>query len=142
MNNIDINKCKPLREGRYSVFRSVEKGCSHIGNNTRHCKVRQFKVDGSVIISAAYQKCDYLILNDDERTAYYIELKGSDISRAAKQIDNTVDILHSSIADYTIYVRIVYHTGSKSMKNSDLIKWKKKYKGRAIIKERLISEAI
>ena len=38
--------------------------------------IRQFKVDGDVVAAGDMSpRCDYLLLNDDAKTSYYIELK-------------------------------------------------------------------
>ena len=42
------------------------------------------KIDGNVI--KAGSRCDYLLLNEESRMAYLIELKGSDLVKAAEDI--------------------------------------------------------
>ena len=89
----NINDYKPFRTGQYPVFTSSENGCRHIGNNTKRQYVRHFKVDGEIFTGTVETRCDYLLLNDDTKTAYYIELKGSDLSKAIRQIENTITLL-------------------------------------------------
>ena len=84
----NINDYKPFREGRHPVFTSPENGCKHIGNNTKRQYVRHFKVDGEVFRGPGEERCDYLLLNDEAATSYYIELKGSDLPKAIRQIEN------------------------------------------------------
>lgn len=144
MNNIDINSCAPWREGKHPEFRSSEKGCVHIGRNPAPAYIRQFKVDGEIFKKgAAEEKCDYLLLNDDAHKAYYIELKGSDIPKAIRQVENAIRLLHhGAIADYEVFCRIVYHTGSHSVRGNTALKWLAKRKGKALIKERVYEENV
>ncbi len=76
----NINKYSPHCEGKQSSFVSSENGCKHEGKNSSHDEVRQFKVDGEVFPKKNPKiRCDWLLLNDTKKHAYYIELKGSDI---------------------------------------------------------------
>lgn len=115
----------PIRYGTHSKFVSSENGCSHIGNNIDSNYVRQYQVDGQVIPSSSpVERCDYLLLNDTKQNAYYIELKGSDIHKAIRQIDNSVCIIQASHLGYTIYRRIIYRSGSHDVNSSAVTRWK------------------
>ena len=46
----------------------------HIGNNTNRAYVTHYKIDGIVLTKGS--RCDYLLINEESRTAYLIELKG------------------------------------------------------------------
>ena len=138
-----INEHKPYRAGKHSVFTSSENGCTHRGKNTSRCEVRQFKIDGEVFTtSETVSRCDYLLLNDDLNTSYYIELKGSDLSKAIEQIESTISMISPSIPEYKIFRRIVYRTGSHKIRESKVILWKKKYGTTAKISERTLEESI
>lgn len=136
----NVKDYTPFREGKHPVFSSSENGCRHIGNNVHHQYIRHFKVDGEVFSSSDEERCDYLLLNDEAKTSYYIELKGSDLSKAIRQIENTIRLIAPSLSGYTILRRIVYHTGSHNVHASDVLRWKAKRK--AVIKERAYSENI
>ena len=136
----NINDYKPFRTGQYPVFTSSENGCRHIGNNTKRQYVLHFKVDGEIFTGTVETRCDYLLLNDDTKTAYYIELKGSDLSKAIRQIENTIKLLSPSLPGYAVLRRIVYHTGSHNVHASEVLRWKARYK--AVVKERAYSENI
>lgn len=143
MSNIDINQYKPRREGEYLEFTSSENRCTHIGRNPKQDHIRQFKVDGEVLKAGTpEQRCDYLLLNDTRRKAYYIELKGSDIPKAIEQIENTILLLSSSITKYQSFPRIVYRTGSHKIQDSKVLKWRKKYGERAKIESRFYAETL
>ena len=129
MDIIDINTFKPRREGNDSQFVSKESYCTHICKNPGGKFVRQFVVDGEVFPKGKPpQRCDYLILNDTDRTAYYIELKGSDIPVAIAQIDSTRSLISHSIKDYTYCCRIILHKVRSHQINDDfVIRWKRKH---------------
>jgi len=109
---------------KQKIIVSREKKNEHIAINDHDCFVRQLKVDGYVITDNI-KKCDYLVLNDDNCTAYFIELKGSDISGAIEQINQTVETLKKDLADYDKKLRIVY---SGKVNSGTIINWKIKNK--------------
>ena len=139
----NINDFTPHREGQHAAFTSTENRCTHVGNNINRQMIRQFKVDGEVIASSdPSPRCDYLLLNDDARTSYYIELKGSDLIKAIEQIENTIALLSHSIPEYAIRRRIIFRTGTHGIQTRPVLAWKKKYGTTAKIKERTLEENI
>lgn len=139
--SVDINSYKPYRAGTHSVFTSTENNCTHKGKNVSRCEVRQFKIDGDVFKDGDAQRCDFLLLNDDKRTSYYIELKGSDLPKAINQIERTVAVISPSLPNYKIFRRIVYRTGTHRIHESKVVLWKKENRT-ALIRERLLEEDI
>lgn len=139
---MNINDYTPRRSGTYAEFVSSENGCKHIGRNVSGHKIRQFKIDGEVIAKNADTiRCDYLLLNDEAKRAYYIELKGSDLEKAIQQIEATVLMLQDSLTGYAAYRRIIYFSGTTDIKGSTVQRWKAKHPT-AILRRRLYSEAI
>jgi len=139
---MNINDYTPRRSGTYAEFVSSENGCKHIGRNVSGHEIRQFKIDGEVIAkNSGSARCDYLLLNDDAKSAYYIELKGSDLEKAIQQIESTVQLFQTSLPDYTPYRRIIYFSGTTDIKGSAVQRWKAKHPT-AIIRRRFYSEAI
>ena len=137
---MNINDYPPLRAGKLSIVKSSENRCEHIGNNRSLHEIRQYQIDGGVIPSnTPGLRCDYLVLNDTKKSAYYIELKGSDIERAINQIENTIVLLKDSLREYAIYRRIVYRSGTSSLQGSKALLWKRQHTN-AIIKERRLEE--
>ena len=140
---MDINAFAPFQQGTQAIFRSAENGCEHIGINTNSHAIRHFKVDGDVLEpNSQEERCDYLLLNDTDRYAYYIELKGSDLEKATRQIDNSVRLLHSGIQNYTVFPRIIYRSGTHDIHGSAVTKWKVKYRKKAVIRSRKYEENI
>lgn len=106
--NVNINSHKPYCEGKHSVFISKENNCTHRGKNASRCAVRQFKIDGDVFKDGDAQRCDFLLLNDDKQTSYYIELKGSDLPKAINQIEHTICLSLFSKNANRIFAYILY----------------------------------
>ncbi len=93
------NLCTDDRQ-KTIVSRDKRSDCRHIAQNIiRQNKlrsgVRQYKIDGNII--KAGNKCDYLVLNDDLKTAYLIELKGNKIHDAIKQLEDTLQMMKDTI---------------------------------------------
>lgn len=140
---IDINAHKPFRSGKHMEFVSTENRCTHIGENKARDDVRHFQIDGGVLPKGKDpERCDFLLLNDSNQRAYFIELKGSDIKKAISQIETTVAMIVDSLPEYTIYKRIIYHSRTQALQNNDVTKWKMRNKGRVVIKENRYSESI
>ena len=140
---MNINQYSPCEEGTKAVFSTSENGCIHIGNNTKRHSIRKFRIDGDVVPkNSNEERCDYLLLNDTDEQAYYIELKGSDIEKAISQIENSIKLLHSDIYSYTIFPRIIYRTGTHDVHGNIVLRWRCKYHQRAIIHSRKYEENI
>ena len=79
----------------------------HKGINTKGAYVTHYQIDGIVIKEGS--RCDYLLINEDTRIVYLIELKGSDLVKAAKQLEETEKALEKvlSVYNYKFRYRIV-----------------------------------
>lgn len=49
----------------------------HKANNVSNSEVTHYQIDGEVIKTG--DRCDYLLMNETSKTAFLIELKGSDL---------------------------------------------------------------
>ena len=81
---------------------------SHTANNPRKYAVRQYNIDD--VLKHNDSKCDYLVINDDRKRAYFIELKTeSDLEGAPGQIETTRRLLkdEASIPQYSHRLRIL-----------------------------------
>ena len=96
-------------EKRQPIIVSGEKSKKHIAINNDKNLVRQFKIDNDVI-KDNIKKCDYLVLNDDKQTAYFVELKGTDVDGAILQIENMIKKFGERLErnSYEIKRRIVF----------------------------------
>jgi len=79
-----------------------------IVNNSDQKYVALYRVDDCLITNGS--RCDYLLLNcfEDDLSAYLIELKGSNLTQAVKQIDATLARFKEDLEDFKkINARIV-----------------------------------
>ena len=78
----------------------------YIAHNKDKSQVNHYKIDGVVIREG--QRCDFALFNEDKRVVYLIELKGSDLEKAAAQLEATRQALAEHLSSYaTIEYRIV-----------------------------------
>lgn len=133
----DINTFQPFRAGTHSTFSCTENNCTYIGKNPNDKEIRQYKIDGEVFPkNSSPLRCDYLFLNDTNRVAYYVELKGTDIFHAIEQIQQTEKEIQPSIREYAVYRRIIYYSRSHRVNDQRVQKWKLQGKGANVLKER------
>ena len=89
--------------------------------NPSGLRVLRYKVDGGIITIGS--RCDYLLGIVSRRECYLIELKGSDIKKAAEQILATLDALGPRFDKYVVSARIVLtRTPRPDLRSSILIK--------------------
>ncbi|MCL2015104.1 MAG: hypothetical protein FWG68_02525 [Defluviitaleaceae bacterium] len=103
--------------------------------------VTQYKIDGCVIKSGL--RCDFLVMNEDKRTAYLIELKNSDLSHAAEQLINTKILLEDELEGYKLHFRAVLSkVVTAETRSTSVKKLMKKSKGQFKYKTKTMEEKI
>ena len=128
MNNCE-NKfsadCLAFFDNR-KIINVEENSRKFVETNSKQKSFALYHVDGCIIVEG--QKCDFLLLNCSELIAYLIELKGSDLIHAVRQINTTLSHLLSDLADFTkINARIVLtKVNTPDLKSSNLIKLEKR----------------
>lgn len=88
---------------------SRDKGslCKHVAvNPEKRFAMRHYKLDGEVVTDPKLC-CDFLLLNDTQKKAYFIELKGSDVCHGIKQLEATANYMRSELLPFTFYYRLV-----------------------------------
>ena len=103
-----LNGYSSLCEERQRIIVSRYKRTrrEHRAVNPDSCHVSQYKIDGNVVSDSSI-RCDYLVMNEDRRNAYLIELKGSDIEHALDQLEVTAERLQKQLQGYCIRYRLV-----------------------------------
>lgn len=93
---------------KQTIIVSKDKGASseHRAHNRSSSDVRHYKLDGDIIKNQTC--CDFLLLNDTKRDAYFIELKGRDITKGVKQLEAGYYLFARDLVNYTIYYRLIY----------------------------------
>ena len=91
-------------------------------------------------------KCDFLLLNCEQKQSYFIELKGSDLIRAIEQIDKSIDKLKNELLGFSFFARIVVsRINTIDLKSTKLLSLEKKVKllkGNLKKSSRLLEETI
>ena len=113
----------------------------HKGMNISRAYVTHYQIDGVVIKTGS--KCDYLLINEDTQRAYLIELKGSDLVKAAEQLEATEKALQKELSGYSIFYRIVANKcKTQEIRSSSFRKYQMRWKGRLVQKTGYIEENI
>ena len=113
----------------------------HKGINSKRVYVSHYKIDGVVIKSGS--RCDYLLMNEATRTPYLIELKGSDLIQAAKQLEATEKALNQQFSGYGLQYRIVANKcRTQEIRSSEYRKYQLRWKKRLVLKTGYIEEDI
>ena len=111
------------------------------GINTAKMYVTHYKIDGTVIKNG--NRCDYLLINEEKRIAYLIELKGSDLVKAAEQLEATEKVLRQELFSYEVQYRIVANKcKTQEIHSSAYRKYQIRWKGRLIQRTGHIEESI
>lgn len=100
-------KCTENNVSNFSVYGEKT---NYILQNKSHRKVAKYIVDDCLLKGYTKdEKCDYLFVCNEQqkKVAILVELKGSNISKAIRQIDSTFDKLNSSLTGILTHARIV-----------------------------------
>jgi len=93
--------CDDKKSRSKSIYRYI--------NKSRQ-RVAKIRIDDGLVPDQRTKKCDYLVVNWDSAHSFFIELKGSNLTRAIAQINATLDLLWSDIKKmgiHTAHARIV-----------------------------------
>ncbi|MBF0165708.1 MAG: hypothetical protein HQM01_14595 [Magnetococcales bacterium] len=99
-------KCQCLCDQR-KKFVVQEKGRSYRLENPHGQEVCQIRIDGCFLSAEEGKRCDYLFRVDAMRTAFFVELKGSDLLHAVRQIQDSWETLSRDLAGDVVNARIV-----------------------------------
>lgn len=87
------------------VSRDNGSECKHVAINDQLKCMRQYKLDGEVFKNE--KSCDFLLLNDTDKDAYFIELKGRHIELAIYQLQESFNRVRPELAGYNDLYRLV-----------------------------------
>ncbi|MDR1140956.1 MAG: hypothetical protein LBL62_04630 [Planctomycetaceae bacterium] len=101
----DLNlNTKNFKDGKVRIDRTIvccEKHSEYRYNNNSQKRVAKIQVDGG-LITGQQEKCDWLLINWDDRLSFFIELKGSDLMKAISQIKSSLNIIWNDIQQLSI----------------------------------------
>lgn len=86
-------------------------------------------------------------MNQDKKSAYLIELKGSNVLHAMDQVLSAENLLKEDLVGYSVFYRIIYRSRTQEVRKSRIIRWKEKEGKRngisvVILKEKHLEEII
>ncbi|MCR5313678.1 MAG: hypothetical protein K6E54_08605 [Bacteroidaceae bacterium] len=143
----DCGDCLKNSDTR-STVKVEENNKKYIIKNSLTKKLTVLKVDGGMIEDASRQKCDYLVIQLEDKISIFVELKGSDVKHAFEQLTETINSMHNNLKDHSVYARVVCST-KQNVPNYNacpqyvrLIKLLKKYNGDLEIKSRELTDDI
>lgn len=65
-------------------------------------------------------------MNQDKKSAYLIELKGSNVLHAMDQVLSSAGLLQDDLSDCDVFYRIIYRSRTQEVRQSRIIRWKEK----------------
>lgn len=100
---------------------------TYVSDNSNRKAFIVYRVDDCLVRTGI--RCDYLLININERKAFFIELKGQDLIHAIEQIEKTIELLASNLSGYAINARVVLSkANTPDIRDTRLIKLQKKLK--------------
>jgi len=134
-----------LSEDRRSIAQFNENGMIYKGINNTKKKVLRYQVDGAMI-SNGVKKCDNALGLPEQNIMYLIELKGSDLKKAAEQILETIVELSDKLDGMIVHGRVVCSRIPKpDIRSSQIIRLERELaqrKGNFFKQSKIIEEII
>ena len=110
-------------------------------NPERKFDLRHYQLDG--VLVSQERCCDFLLINDSMKKAYFIELKGKNVDDAVDQLKSAEQRYKSELAGYTCFYRIVCSKArTHKIRSTKVLRFSEKCKGRLIIKEKYLEETL
>lgn len=135
---------KSLCERNQAIVVSRDEGNQRqhrMKNPERRFDIRHYKLDGDVFKQT--KCCDFLLLNDSERKAYLIELKGGNVDEAVEQLEAGEEKCKNELRGYTFYYRVVCSKAkTHKIKSVKFRKFQEKYRSRFAMKENVLEEIL
>lgn len=132
---IDANKSIFVAAGSTSEYRLM---------NESRKKVDKYIVDNCLLRAKKRdEKCDYLFVVKEIKEIYFIECKGSDVLKAVKQIDSSLDLLIGEFNEYISKARIVpSRVYGPDLRHREYKKLRERLKGHLDTKNKIFKETI
>lgn len=101
-----LSNATSICQKNQKIIISSENRRTHIANNPDgRFDVRHYRLDGVLIRNQ--RCCDFLLVNDTSRKAYYIELKGQDVQKAVEQVLAAEKLCSAELKGYLSHYRII-----------------------------------
>lgn len=110
-------------------------------NPQRRFELRHYKLDGGIVTNE--KSCDFLLLNDSSKKAYFIELKGTEIDTAVEQLEASAKRFAAELKNYEFLYRIVCSRAlTHNIQKPTYRRFKEKCGKRLQMKERKFEEVL
>ena len=146
-----LEKYQSLCEERQKIIvshdRASKNPAKHVAENPARHLVCQYCLDDKTILGDNASCCDYLVLNCEQKLAYFIELKGRHIREAKRQFACAETLVAEDIEGFARFYRIIYRSNTHDVQSNEMVAWKKKagsYRGIpvVVVKSMLLKERI
>lgn len=137
--------CKKCQlNSKYKTYVAEGKRTRYVLHNPSLKRIDKYIVDDCLLQSKKEdEKCDYLFDVGEEKLAFLIECKGSDILKAVDQLNSTITILKNEILAYTLKARIIStRVYGPDIRATTYIKLRERLNGNLITKNIFFEEAI
>lgn len=124
------------------VSRDERQSREHRATNPKRAfDLRHYKLDGDFVKNET--SCDYLLLNDSSKKAYFIELKGENIDEAVDQLEASEKKFAPELGGYKFFYRIVCSKAlTHKIHKPKYLKFKEKCGSSLRTKERILEETL
>jgi len=94
--------------------------------NDKLMELKWNQVNGDILTDG--KKCDFLVLNDDDKFAYLIELKRKKFLEGMEQVKTSHQKIKSALPDYQFLFRIV-HAGTNihAVRSQEVVRWRESH---------------
>ena len=145
VDKVNLDDFQSLCKRNQSTVKSDEPGNPsyyHLGHNPgREKQVRQYRPDGQLVPKGQEpRKCDWLVINDTDRRAYFIELKGSQSAIDVSQMTEAVKLCGDCLKGYQFLYRVAVGNGHGSLSPKFVEFRDKQRKGIVIVKRGILEE--
>lgn len=124
------------------VSKDAKQSREHRATNPKRVfDLRHYRLDGDLVENET--SCDYLLINDSSKKAYFIELKGENIDEAVDQLEASEKKFALELGGYNFYYRIVCSKAlTHKIRKPHYSKFAEKCGTRLITKERILEETL
>lgn len=117
MSKVPVKSCLPFgncciedhtNKSSYTLKDPKGKGhTQYIFSNVKKSPISTFTIDGCLIPQNQLLRCDALLLDHHGRAAYFLEFKGSDISKAIDQLAASINQLKQQLNNHQLHARAI-----------------------------------
>ena len=136
------NKCELKSNNKVLIAKGAKTEYRIINENER--LIDKYVVDDCLLRTKQKdEKCDYLVLINEIKEAYFVECKGSDVLKAVNQLDSSINILRNNLPGYVLKGRIIStRVYSPDLRMQAYKRLREKLKGQLETKNKVFTELI